>query len=120
MYKRQVLILGSGCCSTNPATVLTPAISIHEAIETDDFAAFSQHLAAGTDVNLKDSRWGNTPLIHASYHGRQKMIDQLVKRGADLDAQSNNGWTALAQGPDSLNSNPSPRSGLQSTRESVS
>ena len=90
-----VLILGSGCCSTNPATVLTPAISIHEAIETDDFAAFSQHLAAGTDVNLKDSRWGNTPLIHASYHGRQKMIDRLVKRGADLDAQSNNGWTAL-------------------------
>ena len=90
-----VLILGSGCCSTNPAPVLMPAISIHETIETDDFAAFSQHLAAGTDVNLKDSRWGNTPLIHASYHGRQKMIDRLVKRGADLDAQSNNGWTAL-------------------------
>ena len=77
------------------APVPTPAISIHEAIETDDFAAFSQHLAAGTDVNLKDNRWGNTPLIHASYHGRQKMIDRLVQRGADLDAQSNNGWTAL-------------------------
>ena len=90
-----VLIFGSGCCSTNPAPVPTPAISIHEAIEADDFAAFSQHLAAGTDVNLKDSRWGNTPLIHASYHGRQKMIDRLVQRGADLDAQSNNGWTAL-------------------------
>jgi len=90
-----VLILGSGCCSTNPAPVLTPAISIHEAIEEDEFVAFRQHLAAGTDVNLKDSRWGNTPLIHASYHGRQKMIDRLVKRGADLDAQSNNGWTAL-------------------------
>ena len=90
-----VLILGSGCSSLKQTPVPPPAISIHEAIAADDFAAFNQHLAAGTDVNLKDSRWGNTPLIHASYHGWQKMIDQLVQRGADLDAQSNNGWTAL-------------------------
>ena len=90
-----VLILGSGCSSLKQTPVPPPAISIHEAIAADDFAAFNQHLAAGTDVNLKDSRWGNTPLIHASYHGRQKMIDRLVRRGAELDAQSNNGWTAL-------------------------
>ena len=89
------LILGAGCCSSKPTPVAPPVVSIHEAIEADEFAAFNQHLAAGTDVNLKDSRWGNTPLIHASYHGRQKMIDRLVRRGADLDAQSNNGWTAL-------------------------
>ena len=89
------LVLGAGCCSLKPSPPPPPEISIHEAIAADDFTAFNQHLAAGTDVNLKDSRWGNTPLIHASYHGRQKMIDRLVLRGADLDAQSNNGWTAL-------------------------
>ena len=88
------VILG-GCCSVGHTPVPTPEISIHEAIAADDFASLNQHLAAGTDVDLKDAKWGNTPLIHASYHGRQKMIDRLVRHGANLDAQSNNGWTAL-------------------------
>ena len=87
--------LVAGCCSLKQSPVSVPKISIHEAIAVDDFPAFNQHLDAGTDVNLKDSRWGNTPLIQASYHGRQKMIDWLVGLGADLNAQSNNGWTAL-------------------------
>ena len=90
-----VVVLGAGCCSLKQFPVPPPEISIHEAIAADDFAAFNQHLAVGTDVNLKDSRWGNTPLIHASYHGRQKIIDRLVRHGANLNAQSNNGWTAL-------------------------
>ena len=88
------VVLSAGCCSLKQSPV-PPEISIHEAIAADDFPAFNQHLAAGTDVNLKGSQWGNTPLIHASYHGREKMIDLLVGRGADLNAQSDNGWTAL-------------------------
>ena len=89
------MALSAGCCSLKQSSVHAPKISIHEAITVDDFMAFNQHLEAGIDVNLKDSRWGNTPLIQASYHGRQKMIDRLVVVGADLNAQSNNGWTAL-------------------------
>ncbi|MDP6737108.1 MAG: hypothetical protein QF732_11535, partial [Nitrospinaceae bacterium] len=57
------LVLGAGCYSLKPSPSPLPEISIHEAIAADDFTAFNQHLAAGTDVNLKDSRWGNTPLI---------------------------------------------------------
>jgi ankyrin repeat protein len=90
-----VVVLGAGCCLLKQSPAPSPEISIHEAIAADDFAAFNQHIAVGTDVNLKDSRWGNTPLIHASYHGRQKIIDRLVRHGANLNAQSNNGWTAL-------------------------
>ncbi len=87
------MLLG-GCCSVE-RTPPAPEISIHEAIAADDFASLNQHLAAGTDVELKDAKWGNTPLIHASYHGRQKMIHRLIRHGANLNAQSNNGWTAL-------------------------
>jgi len=89
------MLLNAGCYSLKKNLVLPPEISIHEAIATGDVASFNQHLVVGADVNLKDSRWGNTPLIHASYHGRLKMIDRLVRLGADLNAQSNNGWTAM-------------------------
>ena len=78
-----------------PPTTKAPDISIHDAVRKGNVEAIKQHLVAGTDVNLKDAKWGNTPMIHAAYHGKHEIIDYLVQQRADLNAQSNNGWTAL-------------------------
>ena len=89
------VVLLVGCGTTQQGIVQSPEISIHDAAKAGNTVAIKQHLAAGTDVNLKDAKWGNTPLIHAAYHGKQEIIAYLVQQRADLNAQSDNGWTAL-------------------------
>jgi len=89
LLKTIATVLLVGCGTTQQGIVQSPEISIHDA------AKAGNTLAAGTDVNLKDAKWGNTPLIHAAYHGKQEIIAYLVQQRADLNAQSDNGWTAL-------------------------
>ena len=48
-----------GCGESNPP------VSIHEAAQEGNIEAVKQHLAAGTDVNMKDDE-GATPLHDAS------------------------------------------------------
>ena len=54
-------------------------MSIYEAAEKGNIRAVKQRLAAGTDVNAKDTE-GKTPLDHA-LNKPSKIIDFLLKRG---------------------------------------
>ena len=54
-------------------------ISIYEAAEKGNIKAVQQHLAAGTDVNAKDSE-GKTPLDHA-LNKPSEIVDILLKQG---------------------------------------
>ena len=57
-----------GCATTQqpePPTAKAPDISIHDAIEKGNIEAVKQHLAAGTDVEVKEGE-GWTPLIWAA------------------------------------------------------
>ena len=57
-----------------------PSISIHKAASIGDIEAVRQHLAAGTDPNLK-SPVVNTPLMFAGY----EIMILLVENGADVN-----------------------------------
>ena len=46
---------------------------------------------AGADVNL----YGWSPLIYAAYNGHAQIVDCLLKRGARIDATTENGSSAL-------------------------
>nr|HOP40163.1 ankyrin repeat domain-containing protein [Geobacteraceae bacterium] len=46
------------------------------------------------NVNVAD-RHGHTPLIDAAKTGKLELVTDLIHRGADLDARSNKGKTAL-------------------------
>ena len=77
-----------------PTTAKAPDISIHEAAGTGNIEAVKQHLAAGTDVNAKDS-FGGTPLLLAGAKNQKEVVELLIAEGADVNAKDISGTTTL-------------------------
>ena len=80
-----------------PPTAKAPDISIHNSIHKaaydGNIEAVKQHLAAGTDVNAKDSGW--TPLTVAANNGHKEIVELLIAKGADVNAKDDDGYTPL-------------------------
>ena len=70
-----------------------PDISIYDAAWGGNIEAVKQHLAAGTDVNAKDSGW--TPLTVAANNGHKEIVELLIAKGADVNAKDDDGYTPL-------------------------
>jgi len=49
-------------------------------------------LAAGANLECRDHKIGNTPLIWASFHGRSQVMKILVEKGANIEAISTDGY----------------------------
>ena len=56
---------------------------------------FKQHLAAGSNVNVKDDARGKTPLHFAAGNGQKEIVESLLAAGAQVNAKMNNGMTPL-------------------------
>lgn len=76
-------------------TVKPPAMDIHAATFMGDMDAIRQHIAAGSDLNLKEPTVGSTPLISAAVFGKTEVVQALIEAGADVNLQNNEGSTAL-------------------------
>jgi len=87
-----------GCGTTQQVTVQAPDISIQDAAKEGNIKAIKQHIAAGTDVNAKNT-YGWTPLYWAAYGGHKETAELLIAEGADVNAESENG---VAGGPISV------------------
>ena len=82
-------VLVVGCTTTQqpePPTAKAPDITIHEAAYTGNIEAVKQHLAAGTDVNAKDTV-GRTTLHYAAMNGHKEIAELLIGKGADVNAK---------------------------------
>jgi len=77
-----------------PPTAKAAYISIHDAIKKGNIEAVKQHLAAGTDVEVKDGE-GWTPLIWAAGEPQKEIAELLIAKGADVNAKTADGLTAL-------------------------
>ena len=66
-----------------PSTAKAPDISIHEATTYGNIEAVKQHLAHGTDVEVKDVH-GSTPLHPAAMMGHKETVELLIAKGADV------------------------------------
>jgi hypothetical protein len=75
--------------------VKPPQIDIHTAVVTGNLDAVSQHIAAGSDINVKDPFGGSSPLISAAVFGNPEIAKVLIDAGVDLNIQNNDGSTAL-------------------------
>lgn len=65
------------------------------AAQAGDIVKLRKLIAAGVDVNGKDSVSGFTPLMEAAKAGHTHIIDELMGHGAKIDEKGNNGQTAL-------------------------
>ncbi|GET27099.1 acyltransferase family protein [Prolixibacter sp. NT017] len=72
-----------------------PKVSLHEAIVLGDMEAVQQHIASGSDLNIKESSGGSSPLMTAATFGRNEMAMALIEAGADVNFRNNNGSTPL-------------------------
>ena len=77
-----VLVVGCGE-SQSPEP---PDISISSAANDGNIEAVKQHLAAGTDVNVKGYR-ERIPLHYAASRGLNKIIELLIARRADVNTK---------------------------------
>ncbi|MBX2964656.1 MAG: ankyrin repeat domain-containing protein [Cyclobacteriaceae bacterium] len=72
-----------------------PDIDIHTAVVTENLEAIKQHIAAGSDLNIKDPFGGSSPLISAAVFGKTEAAKALLDAGVDINFQNNDGSTAL-------------------------
>ena len=85
-----------GCGEAPPPE--PPDISFFEAAVAGNLDAVKQHIAAGTDLNLKDPNpVGNkdTALGMAAAFGKTDVAIALIEGGADLDTRNKDGSTPL-------------------------
>ena len=84
-------------CATTEWNVLkiskVPEISIQRAAIEGNIEAVKRHWAAGTDLNVKNSR-GLTPL-HAVRFDQKEITELLIEKGADINARNAYGETIL-------------------------
>jgi len=68
---------------------------IHVAARDGNIEAVKQHLAAGTDVNVKSGRNATTPLHLAANNSHKEIVELLIVKGADVNAKDGIGKTPL-------------------------
>ena len=73
----------------------TRHLNLYEAAELGDIEAVKQHLADGTDIELKCTGCGSTALGHAAKYGHNEIAELLIENGADVDAKDEDGSTPL-------------------------
>ena len=70
--------------------------SIYLAAESGNIEAVKKHLAAGTDVNLKNEEGDETtPLYLAAGRGHTEIVELLIANGVDVNAKKKMGETPL-------------------------
>lgn len=71
-----------------------PSEDIHTATFLGNLKVVNQHIAYGSDLNIKD-QYGSTPLIIAITFGKTDIAKALIQAGVDLHIKNNEGSTPL-------------------------
>ena len=91
-----VLVVGCGKSqSPEPPTAKVLGLPILAAAYNGNIEAVKQHLAAGTDVNVKGGFADGTPLHYAAANGHKEIAELLIEKGADVKAKDEGGKTPL-------------------------
>jgi ankyrin repeat protein len=83
-----LLAVLTGCQPSPPATAL------HEAVQKGDLRSVQQHIAAKSDLDIRNQH-GATPLQIAAMKGNLAIVRALCEAGADVHLPGPRGRTAL-------------------------
>ena len=73
-----------------PPTAKVPDISIHDAAKAGDIETVKQHLAAGTEMDVK-GKDGWTSLHWAASNDHKEIVELLIAAGANVNAEDTAG-----------------------------
>lgn len=71
-----------------------PSVNLHLAALQGNVTAIQQHIAVGSDIDMKDA-YGSCPLAVAATFGKTEVAKTLIDAGADLEVTNNDGSTPL-------------------------
>ena len=81
--------------TTVSSSVEEPTIDLISAVICDDLEAVNQHIAYGSEINVQDGTFSNTPLNFAGIYGLTDIANALIDAGADLNLINDDNFTPL-------------------------
>jgi len=78
-----------------PSEALEFAATMFDAARNNDWTALLAAINAGLPVNLTNAQ-GNTLLMLAAYSGHANLVEELIARGADVDALNDKSQSPIA------------------------
>ena len=72
-----------------------PTIDLITAVIENDLDTVNQHIAYGSDLDVQDGTFSNTPLNFAGIYGLTDIANALVDAGADLNLINDDNFTPL-------------------------
>ena len=84
-------------CLTAPLFALSVDEQFMDACRKGNLNRALELLDEGAHVETRDGSDHQTALVWAAYDGYLPIVTMLLKRGADINAQDDKGWTALSE-----------------------
>ena len=72
-----------------------PSVELLVSVQDNDLNIVNQHIAYGSDLNVQDGTFSNTPLNFAGIYGLTEIANALVDAGADLNLVNADNFTPL-------------------------
>lgn len=85
-----------------------PNAALFEAIKNENYEGVVAAIKHGADVNIRRKKDGFSPLIESAMHDNVKIMNYLLSKGANVNAQDKSGQSALywVSFADSIGKNP--------------
>ena len=81
--------------NTINSSIEEPTIDLITAVIDNDLESVNQHIAYGSDINVQDGTFSNTPLNFAGIYGLTDIANALIDAGADLNLINDDNFTPL-------------------------
>ena len=81
--------------NTVNTNVEQPTVDLLVSVQDNDLNTVNQHIAYGSDLNVQDGTFSNTPLNFAGIYGLTEIANALVDAGADLNLVNADNFTPL-------------------------
>ena len=81
--------------NTVNTNVEQPTVDLLASVQDNDLNTVNQHIAYGSDLNIQDGTFSNTPLNFAGIYGLTEIANALIEAGADLNLVNADNFTPL-------------------------